>query len=127
VERRPVGYVRTAGGDQLVDRHGVHFRTVPSASAALPRFVLPNGVRARSTGAAVATVAAALPATVRRTVVSIQALDPTSITLVLKQGPIVRWGGADRSADKARVLPTLAAKRNVNQIDLTDPDQPFTR
>jgi cell division protein FtsQ len=126
VERRPVGYVRTSGGADLVDRHGVHFRTVHAAPAALPRFVLPSGPQARSTGAALATVAAALPATLRKSVSSIQALDPTSITLVLSHGRIVRWGSADRSVDKARILPTLA-KRNVERVDVTDPDQPFTR
>ena len=127
VERRPVGYVRTAAGDQLVDRDGVHFRTVALAPHQLPRFVLPTGAHARASGAAVATDAAALPSALRSKVNSIQALDPTSVTLVLSDGVIVRWGGADRSADKARIVPALAARRTVNQIDVTDPDQPFTR
>lgn len=127
VERSPVGYMHTDNGDQLIDREGVHFRTVPKASAQLPRFVLPTGPTARSTGAAVATAAGALPDSLRKEVTSVQALDPTSITLVLKDGVVVRWGGADRSVEKARILPTLAAKRSVNQIDVTDPDQPFTR
>ena len=71
-------------------------------------------------------MAAALPGHVAKDVSSIQALDPSSITLVLSHGRVVRWGSADRSADKARILPTLA-KRNVDRIDVTDPDQPFTR
>ncbi len=127
VERSPVGFVHTDNGDQLIDRAGVHFRTVPQAPSALPRFVLPSGAAARSTGAAVATVAGALSDSLRKDVNSIQALDPSSITLVLRGGVVVRWGSADRSAEKARILPTLAAKRSVNQIDVTDPDQPFTR
>jgi cell division septal protein FtsQ len=57
---------------------------------------------------------------------SIEALDPSSITLVLSHGRVVRWGGAARTADKARLLPVLL-KHHVATVDLTDPDQPFTR
>jgi cell division protein FtsQ len=71
-------------------------------------------------------VAAALPASLRRQVTSIEALDPASITLVLTHGRVVRWGSAARTADKARLLPALLAHHTA-QVDVTDPDQPFTR
>jgi cell division protein FtsQ len=125
-ERQPVGFVHRPDRDVLVDRTGFQYRTVGTAPAGLPRFVVPAGASARTTGGAVATVAASLPAALRRQVRSIEALDPKSITLVLTANRVVRWGSASRSADKARLLPTLLA-RHPAQVDLTDPDQPFTR
>jgi cell division protein FtsQ len=113
-----------------VDSSGLQYRSVPTAPAGLPLLVVPAGSSARMTGGAVATVAAALPPAILQQVTSIQALDPKAITLVLSHGRIVRWGSADRTADKARVLPTLLAtlsSSGATQIDLTDPDQPFTR
>ncbi len=127
VERSAVGYVRDGDAAELVDRDGVRFRKVSSAPADLPRFVLPDGAPARRTGAAVAAVAGALTPALRSSVQSIEALDPSSITLVIQRGRIVRWGSAARNADKVRILPMLLARRHVAQIDVTDPDQPFTR
>jgi cell division protein FtsQ len=126
VEREAVGYVRTDGRTMLVDRTGDQYRAVAKAPAGLPKFVVPAGTSARTTGGAVATVAAALSADLRTKVSSIQALDPSAITLVLTHGRLVHWGSAARSTDKARVLPVLL-QHDATQIDVTDPDQPFTR
>jgi cell division protein FtsQ len=126
VERQPVGYVRTAGGAVLVDRTGDQYRTVPRSPAGLPRFVVPAGTDSRTTGGAVATVAAALPADLRRRVSSIEALDPAAITLVFAHGRVVAWGSAARSTDKARVLAVLLRQKHSRQIDVSNPEQPFT-
>jgi cell division protein FtsQ len=126
-ERQPVGYVRRAGQDVLVDRTGDQYRTVPKAPAHLPRFVVPAGTDSQTTGGAVAVVAAALPVAVRADVRSIEALDRQAITLVLTRGRTVAWGSPARSADKARVLPVLLARKHVAYVDVTNPDQPFTR
>jgi cell division protein FtsQ len=126
-ERQPVGYLRTGDRYVLVDRTGDQYRTADSAPAGLPRFVVPAGTDARTTGGAVATVAAALPAAVREQVRSIEALDPAAITLVLKHGREVAWGSAARSADKARLLPALLGQKHARHVDLSNPDQPFTR
>ena len=125
-ERAPVGYLRRGGRVQLVDRTGDAYRSLAGPPAGLPRFVVPAGAQQRRTAAAVGTVAAALPAGVLRQVRSIQALDPDSITLVLKHDRLVRWGSADRSRDKARVLPALL-RPGMHEVNLTNPDQPFTR
>ena len=125
-ERLAVGYVRSGGDVRLVDRTGDQYRSVPSAPKQLPRFVVSAGPGARATGAAVATVAAALPAQVRGDVDSIQALDPDAITLLMSDGRVVRWGSADRSTDKARILPALL-RRDGTQFDVTDPALPFSR
>lgn len=127
IERVALGVVSAPGGGfMLVDKTGDQFRHVDHRPRHLPLFVVPNGTDARTTGGAVATVAAALPAVVRARIASIQALDPTAITLVMRSGRIVRWGGPDRSADKARVLVALL-RQPGSQLDLTDPDQPFIR
>jgi cell division protein FtsQ len=126
-ERQPVGFVHLGQGDVLVDRTGDQYRTVPQAPAGLPRFVVPADADSRTTGGAVATVAAALPADLRTKVRSIEALDANAITLVLTRGRVVAWGSAARSAEKARVLPVLLEQKHAKHVDVTNPDQPFTR
>ncbi|MGH8861159.1 MAG: cell division protein FtsQ/DivIB [Jatrophihabitantaceae bacterium] len=125
-ERVPIGVVASRAGFVLVDRTGDQFRRVERRPPHLPLFVVPDGTDARTTGGAVATVAAALPADLLARIASIQALDPNAITLVLRGDRIVRWGSADRSDDKARVLPALLRVHGT-QFDVTDPDQPFVR
>ncbi len=124
-ERRPVGYLRTAGHDVLVDRTGFRYRTVGATPAGLPRLVVPGDAGSAAVRAQVAQVAASLPASLLARVGSIQALDRNAITLVLRHGKVVRWGSAARSDDKARVLAVLLDRKGT-QIDVTDPDQPFT-
>jgi cell division protein FtsQ len=125
-ERVAVGVVQGDKGYLLVDRTGNQFRKAAKRPAHLPLFVIPKGTAARATGEAVATVAAALPTRIRARITSIQALDPQAITLLLTNGRVVRWGSADRSGQKARILPALL-HQNADQFDVTDPDQPFTR
>jgi cell division protein FtsQ len=128
-ERVAVGMLRSGtSGDNylLVDRTGDQFRTVADRPANLPLFVIPKGTSARTTGRAVATVAASLSAKLRSRIESIQALDPQAITLLLTNGRVVQWGSADRSTQKARILPALL-KQDGQQLDVSDPDQPFTR
>ncbi|HEY8302014.1 MAG TPA: FtsQ-type POTRA domain-containing protein [Jatrophihabitans sp.] len=126
-ERVGLGVVRAAtGGFMLVDRTGDQFRHVPQRPKHLPLLVVPDGTDARTTGGAAAIVAADLPAKVRAHVASIQALDPTAITLLMHNGRVVRWGGPERSADKARILPALLRQQG-SLIDVTDPDQPYLR
>jgi cell division protein FtsQ len=125
-ERVAVGLVQSPGGYLLVDRTGDQFRKTTNRLAHLPLFVIPKGATARTTGEAVATVAAALPPRIRARIASIQALDPQAITLLMTNGNVVRWGSAARSAQKARILPALL-RQHGDQFDVTDPDQPFTR
>ena len=126
VERVAVGFLADAGRFVLVDRSGDQFRTVSAKPRGLPLFDVPSGAGGASTGRAVADVAAALPVSVRSGLASIQALDPTSITLALTDSRIIRWGSDDRNADKARILPALLSQPG-SQFDLTDPDQVVVR
>jgi cell division protein FtsQ len=125
-ERIAVGYVRRSGRAVLVDGSGVQYRTVATAPPGLPRFAIGSGGHARAIGAAIATVAAALPVSVRKQVTSIEALDRNSITLVLTGGRVVQWGGDARTSDKARLLPVLL-RRHATQINVSNPEQPYTR
>lgn len=125
-ERVPVGYTLDGSRVVLIDRTGVQYRSVATVPPRLPHFVLPPGPTARSTGAALAIVAAALPATLRTQVISVQALDPSSISLALRGGVEVRWGDSTRSAEKTRILRVLLPK-HPSLIDVSDPGQPFTR
>lgn len=118
-ERIAVGYLAADGAVVLVDRSGRQFRTVSVAPSGLPRFDIPKG--ATAAGHAVATVAGALTAPVLHKLSSISANDPSAITLHLRDGRTVQWGSADRSADKAQVLPALLARPGT-EFDVSNPD-----
>jgi cell division protein FtsQ len=124
-ERVAVGYVRFGSRYLLVDKTGAQYQTVASEPRSLPLFVVPGGPDAQATGRAVATMAASLTRELRAHVTSVQAFDPTSITLLLADQRVVRWGSADRSADKARILPFLL-RQPGSTFDVTDPEQVVT-
>lgn len=122
VERVAVGYVEDNGKYTLVDRTGAQYRTSASRPRGVPLFALPSGAAARSSGAAVASVAAALPRTLLAKIASIQAFDPNSITLLLTDQRVVSWGSADQNEAKARILPTLLTQPGT-RFDVSDPAQ----
>lgn len=125
-ERTAVGFVEQDSRFVLVDGDGVQFRTMSVRPARLPQFALPGGAQAVPAARAVAGVAADLGAGLLAQVQSIQAFDPSAITLLLVDRRVVRWGSADRSADKARILPTLLAQPGT-QYDVSNPDQVVAR
>jgi cell division protein FtsQ len=127
VERAAVGFIQKADDAfVLVDAEGTQFRTVKLRPRRLPLLVLPGGAQASPSSAAVATVAGDLDAGLLSRIQSIQALDPTAITLVLTDGRVVRWGSVARSADKARLLPALLAQPGT-QFDVSNPDLVVSR
>ncbi len=125
VERAALGYVQTGTDFTLVDKTGAQFRTVSVRPLGLPLFAVPTGPQETATGRAVASVASSLTPALRSRIASIQAFDPTAITLLLTDHRVVRWGSAERNADKARILPTMLTQPGT-QLDVTDPDQVFT-
>lgn len=125
-ERTAVGYTQDGDHVVLIDRSGTQYRSVDAAPAHLPHFVLPGGAAARPTGAALATVAASLPASLRAQVITVQALNPDAITLSLHGGVTVQWGDASGSEEKSRILRVLLPK-HPSLVDVSDPGQPFTR
>ncbi|MEO6703516.1 MAG: cell division protein FtsQ/DivIB, partial [Jatrophihabitantaceae bacterium] len=122
-ERVAVGYRAVPAGAALVDADNVSFRTQPSAPAGLPKLEL-AGDQARS--AAAATVAGSLPAALARRVALIAAPTTESITLTLRDGRTVMWGGTDRSADKAKLVNALVGQPG-RYFDVSDPSSVISR
>ncbi|HEX8095152.1 cell division protein FtsQ/DivIB [Jatrophihabitans sp.] len=123
-ERVAIGYRPVDGGQaQLVDGDNVAFRTVRSAPAGLPRLLVPAS---GASSAAAAAVAAALPGKILKSLSSISAPSAESVTLTLRDGRIVLWGGVDRSADKARLLTALLGQPG-RYFDLSDPSAVTSR
>ncbi|HEY3629861.1 MAG TPA: FtsQ-type POTRA domain-containing protein [Jatrophihabitantaceae bacterium] len=123
-ERVAVGYLAVGGGSTkaiLIDKSGRQFRTVGTAPAALPKFDIPSGPNATPIGQAVATAAGALTPALLGKLSSIAASSPAAITLHLRDGRTVLWGSADRSADKAQVLPALLGRAGTT-FDVSNPD-----
>jgi cell division protein FtsQ len=107
----------------LVDRDNVAFRTVSSAPKHLPRLLVSaSGAPA----AAAALVAGALPASILAKLSTVSAPTEESVTLALRDGRSVLWGGTDRSADKARLLAVLL-KQPGRYFDLSDPSAVTSR
>lgn len=123
-ERVPIGYRPVDGGQVvLIDRDNVAFRTAAAAPAGLPRLLVP------ATGplpTAAAAVAGALPGRILKALSSVSAPSAESVTLTLRDGRVVLWGGTDRSADKARLLTALLG-RPGRYVDLSDPSAVTTR
>ncbi|MFV0452233.1 MAG: cell division protein FtsQ/DivIB [Propioniciclava sp.] len=125
VTERSVALVVASGGAfTWIDTAGVAFNTSEKA---------PKGsVRARANLndtellIALATVADALPPSVKKDVELLSARTGESITVSLSQGRRILWGSADESAFKAEVIvPLLTVDATV--YDVSAPAHPTTR
>jgi len=121
-ERVAVGYRQDADRVVLVDADDVQFASQPHAPR-LPELVA-TGDRARS--AAAATVAAALPTGFAGAVARIEVPTTQTITLTLTDGRVVLWGGTDRSAEKAKLVPVLVHQPG-RYFDVSDPSSVISR
>lgn len=121
VERLPVVGVAQGKAFVLLDHEGMvvaHEQRLPVAVVLL--VVGHPGPQDRATSAALA-VLDGLPASVRRLVSTVRAPSAEEVTLVLKDGRVVVWGGPGDAEAKAAVLvPLLRMKGNV--FDVTSPD-----
>lgn len=120
---RPVDPAAGGGPVLLVDRSDVAFRTVTAVPKHLPRLLVPASGPASSAAAA---VAAALPAKVLALLSAVSAPTEESVTLMLRDGRSVLWGGTDRSGDKARLLSVLLGQPG-RFFDLSDPSAVTSR
>lgn len=110
VERSPLAVLPRESALWLVDADGVLFQQVRSAPAGLPRLVVADPDPDSPATRAALTVLAALSDQLRRTVQVVEAPGPDLVTLGLRDGRTVIWGGAEDSATKARVLPALLSR-----------------
>lgn len=126
-ERRPVAVVepQTGGPARAVDAEGVQFRHFAHAPRGLPELRLSDGAGKDALTEA-ARVAGAMPAGLARKVAFVEVRTVDTISLVLHSGRMVRWGSADGSAAKARVLAVLL-KQKASVYDVRVPGQPIIK
>ncbi len=127
-ERRAVAVVRPRGRGPLrgMDASGVLFRSYARPPAGLP--LIRTGSRRTGSDALAesAVVAGSLPPELAAKVAYVEVRTVDTISLRLRNGRTVKWGSADDSADKARVLDVLLAQRAV-YYDVSVPGQPVIR
>ena len=133
-ERTPVVAVRmTGGGYDLVDPTGVIVRWVAVKPAAMPLYqatVSGGALRGDPGLTTAAAVLSELPSWLRTTVVSTAATQPaggaSQVTLRLRDGKTVLWGGTDRAAEKGRELAILI-RGPARYYDVSAPGTVVTR
>lgn len=123
IERDPVGILTRPDGTHLIDSTGFDYATVTTPPAGLPKIDLPSASAADPRTLSVVHVLAALPSQLRAQLAVIGAATPSSVTLTLANGKIIRWGDADESARKAAVLGALMT-RPGKVYDVSSPDLP---
>jgi cell division protein FtsQ len=124
-ERDPVAVVVRGGVVRGLDENGVLFRRYASRPARLPVLNMGPGTRNAALAEA-AKVAGALPPGLASKVdrVDVQTID--TITLRLHDGRTIRWGSADDSQDKARVIAVLLRHKG-SSYDVSVPGRPTIR
>ncbi len=123
-ERTPVVQRRSGGDYQWVDAHGVIFHTSGRSD---PKLVtVTTGSVDNDLLGDVATVVQSLPAALRRALASVSALTRNSITLHLRDGRLVVWGGSDQSELKGEVATGLL-KIDARVYDVSSPANPTSR
>ncbi|HWI43918.1 MAG TPA: FtsQ-type POTRA domain-containing protein [Nocardioides sp.] len=129
VERKPIAVVEIGSQLYFLDADGKHFRPHGQAPkktpAGLPRVKVGPGADddALQEGARVVAV---LDEDVATMLDFLEVRTVDQILLHLRDGREVRWGSADLSDDKARVL-LLLLHRKARVYDVSVPGQPTTR
>lgn len=122
-ERTPIGFYDTGERLYLVDRAGVVYKRIPEPIEGMPKLELPKVGPDDAATRAVASVLAGLPPQLRERVTIARADTPGSVELVLADGRIVRWGDAEQSERKAKVLAVLLT-REGEVYDVSSPELP---
>lgn len=120
-ERTPVAVVTADGVHRLVDQDAVAYTSVARAPADLPEL--------NATGAALPAaveILGSLPAPLHKRVDTVRATSPDDVTLVLRDGTRVRWGGTADAQRKAEVVQALLSQ-HASVIDVSAPELPTTR
>lgn len=133
-ERTPVVAVQmTGGGYDLVDPVGVIVRWASAKPAAMPLYLatVPGSALRGDPGlTTAAAVLSELPSWLRPAVVSVAATEPagsaSQVTLRLRDGKTVLWGGTDRAAEKRRELAILI-RDPARYYDVSAPGTVVTR
>ncbi|WAB81360.1 FtsQ-type POTRA domain-containing protein [Microcella daejeonensis] len=131
VERTPIGAVERAGGVALVDAAGVVVDTTAERPAGVPLIEAGDADAESVAFRSAAAVLAVLPADLvaRIDVISATTRDDVTFTFA-DTGHRVRWGSAERSDFKARVLAAAIATSDQSvawQYDVSAPDSLIAR
>ena len=121
--RTPALAVAAGGGFDLVDRFGVvvsHVAARPAGMPLLDTTAAPASLRGSPAVGAAVTVLAGLPQRIRVLVRSVAAPSSDAVTLDLRGGVTVMWGGTGRAAAKAEELQILMPSR-AKSYNVSDP------
>jgi len=126
-ERTPVLAVASGDGFALIDRSGVVLGHASRRPAGMVLFTAadPGSLHGSPAVGAAVTVLRQLPPSIRRLVRAVAAPSPDAVTLSLRGGITVVWGGTDRSAAKAAELEILM-RTNASSYNLSDPNTAVT-
>lgn len=121
-QRTAVAVTKANGGLWLLDATGVPYLKV---SGAAPGGLLTIDLATPSAGdpatMAGLAVVGQLKAPIRDQVTSVSAPSSYRVSLTLRDGRVVIWGGADRGGKKMQILPPLLAQPG-HTFDIADPD-----
>jgi cell division protein FtsQ len=128
--RTAVLAVRAGGGYDLIDAYGVVLSRTAKRPDGMPVLLSPagpaTGLRGNPAVYAAGTVVRALPGRLRNLVSAVRAAGPGRVTLLLRGGMTVVWGGTGRAAAKASELAILLRTR-AQYYDVSDPGTAVTR
>lgn len=130
VERQAIGAVAEAGALTVYDAAGVALWSEQSAPVDVPLLELAGAALGSPAFSSAAAVSLALPADFRAEVASIAATSADAVTLTLRDGTRVLWGGAEDSARKVQVLLALlqaTGDREIQEADVSSPEAPVIR
>lgn len=126
-QRTPVLAMARLRQFALIDPSGVTVRLSRHRPVGMPLLAgAPGRLRGNKDVAAAAAVLRELPARLRQLVVSVAAPSPQEVTLHLRGGITVVWGGASHSQAKAGEVLTLLRTR-ARYYDVSDPDTVVTQ
>ncbi|KDN18974.1 cell division protein FtsQ/DivIB [Amycolatopsis rifamycinica] len=113
------------GGDgvHLVDGGGVVFKTVSARPPGLPELKLPKVSADDPVTRAVTAVLGVIPEQLLKQVTTATAKTPASVEFTLANGKIVRWGTAEQTDRKAKVLAALLTQ-DGKVYDVAAPELP---
>ncbi len=121
--RTPSLAVASPAGYTLIDKFGVAVSDVPSQPKGMPLLdpaPPADSLRGNPAVLAAVTVLAEIPPQVRGTVTTVTAASPDAVTLHLRGGVTVVWGGTSRPAAKAAEL-VILMRTKASFYNLSDP------
>ena len=122
-ERTPALAVAVPSGFDLIDAYGVVVQVVRARPPILPLYTRSapvSSLRGDQDVAAAAAVHGELPAALRPMVTSVTAPGPDQVTLQLRSGVTMVWGGPDDAAAKAKEL-TILMQTHSRYYDVSSP------